>query len=120
MGVVSYQWRRDGVDIAGATGSSYTLGDLDVGTTVTVVARYTDGHGTIETVPSARVGAVANVNDAPTGSVTISGLLTEDQVLTASNSLSDLDGLGIVSYQWYRDGSAIGGATDQLYRIGAC
>ena len=78
----------------GATGSTYTLTQADVGTTITVVASYTDGQGTAESVTSAGVGPVANVNDAPTGSVTISGTPTEDQILTASNTLADEDGLG--------------------------
>ena len=38
LGAVSYQWQRDGVDIASATASSYTLTQTDVGTTITVVA----------------------------------------------------------------------------------
>ena len=118
LGVVSYQWQRDGVDIAGATGSSYTLGDLDVGTTITVVARYTDGHGTIESVPSAGVGPVSNVNDAPTGSVSIGGTPAEDQTLTATNTLADADGMGPVSYQWRRNGVDIGGATGATYTLG--
>ena len=67
LGVVSYQWQRDGVDIAGATNSTYTLTDADVGRTLTVVAAYTDGQGTNESVSSAGVGPVANVNDAPVG-----------------------------------------------------
>ena len=84
LGAISYQWQRNGVDIAGATGSTYTLTQADVGTTITVVASYTDGQGTGESVTSAGVGPVANVNDAPTGTVTISGTPTEDQTLTAS------------------------------------
>ena len=87
------RWQRDGVDITGATGGTYTLTQTDVGTTITVVASYTDGEGTSESVTSAGVGPVANVNDAPTGSVTISGTPTEDQTLTASNALADEDGL---------------------------
>ena len=48
---------------------------------------------------------MANVNDAPTGMVTISGTPTEDQTLTADTSgISDADGLGAFSYQWQRDG----------------
>ena len=94
LGTISYQWQRDGVDIAGATGTTYTLGDADVGAAISVVASYTDGHGTAESVASAATAAVANVNDAPTGAVTISGTATEDQVLTASNTLADADGLG--------------------------
>ena len=47
---------------------------------------------------------IANVNDAPTGGVTISGTATEDQVLTADTStLADADGLGTLHYQWQRD-----------------
>ena len=117
LAAVSYQWQRDGVDIAGATGSTYTLTQADVGTTITVVASYTDGEGTAESVTSAGVGPVTNANDAPTGSVTISGTPTEDQTLTAANTLADEDGLGTISYQWQRDGVDITGATASTYTL---
>ncbi len=119
MGVVSYQWQRNGVDIAGATGSTYTLGDADVGTTIKVVAAYTDGQGTNESVSSAGVGPVANVNDTPVGVPTITGTMTEDQTLTASTAgISDADGLGVFSYQWGRNGANIAGATASTYTLG--
>lgn len=57
--------------------------------------------------------AVANVNDAPTGSVTITGTLKQGQTLTASNTLDDADGMGTISYQWQADGSDIVDATSQ-------
>ena len=117
LGTISYQWQRDGVDIGGATGSTYTLTQADVGTTITVVASYTDGEGTSESVTSAGVGPVANVNDAPTGSVTISGTPTEDQILTASNTLADEDGLGTISYQWQRDGVDIWRRDHRTYTL---
>jgi hypothetical protein len=117
LGAIDYQWQRDGVDIGGATGSTYTLGDDDVGATITVKARYTDGHGTLESVTSAPTDAVANVNDAPTGTVTITGTATEDQTLTAQNTLADADGLGTIDYQWQRDGVDIGGATGSTYTL---
>ncbi len=41
---------------------------------------------------------------APTGSVTISGTSELGQTLTVSNDLADADGLGVITYQWYRDG----------------
>ena len=78
--------------------------------TYTVVASYTDGEGTAESVTSAATSAVGNVNDAPTGSVTISGTATEDQTLTANNTLADEDGLGSISYQWQRDNVDVGAA----------
>ncbi|WP_210212153.1 hypothetical protein [Mesorhizobium sp. M8A.F.Ca.ET.057.01.1.1] len=130
LGPISYQWQRDTgdgssfVNIGGATNTTYTLGDTDVGAMLRVVAGYTDGHGMAEAVASSATAAIANVNDAPTGSVTVAGVATEDQVLTASNTLADADGLGTISYQWQRDsgdGSGfvnIGGATNTTYALG--
>uniref|UniRef100_UPI0005631422 Ig-like domain-containing protein n=1 Tax=Mesorhizobium sp. WSM3224 TaxID=1040986 RepID=UPI0005631422 len=73
LGTISYQWQRNTgsgfVSIGGATNTTYSLGDADVGATVRVVASYTDGHGTPESVASAATASIANVNDAPTGSV---------------------------------------------------
>jgi hypothetical protein len=118
LGVIGYQWNRGGVPIVGATAQTYLLGDADVGAAITVTASYTDGHGTAEAVTSAATAAVANVNDVPTGDVTISGTATEDQILTASNTLADGDGLGAIGYQWNRGGVAIGGATAGIYVLG--
>ncbi|MBK8335420.1 MAG: hypothetical protein IPL03_02000 [Sterolibacteriaceae bacterium] len=116
MGTVSYQWQRGGVDIAGATGATYTTTQTDVGATLRVIASYTDGQGTPESVASADTSAVSNVNDLPTGSVTIDDTTpTQGQTLTASNSLADADGMGTVSYQWQRGGVDIAGATGATY-----
>ncbi len=108
LGALSYQWQRsDGSggfdDIPNATQSTYTLGDADVGQTVQVQVRYTDDNGTPESVTSAATGEVGNVNDLPTGSVTISGTVSEGETLTAQNTLADNDGLGALSYQWQRN-----------------
>jgi len=100
LGAISYQWSAGGTAITGATSSTLVLAEAQVGKTITVLASYTDLHGTAESVASAATAAVANVNDAPTGSVTISGTTTQGQTLTASNSLADADGLGTISYQW--------------------
>ena len=56
-------------------------------------------------------------NSTLTGSVTISGSLIQGQVLTASNSLADADGLGTVAYQWFRGGTKIVGATQSTYTL---
>jgi hypothetical protein len=119
LGAFSYQWLRGGVAIGGATAGTYTLGDADVGSQISVQVSYTDGQGTAESVTSAQTAAVTNVNDAPVGVPTITGTVTEDQVLTADTSgVSDADGLGAFSYQWLRGGVAIGGATASTYTLG--
>ena len=113
LGAFSYQWLRGGSVITGATAATYTLGDADVGTLISVRVSYTDGEGTSEgPLTSAQTAAVVNVNDAPVGLPAITGTVTEDQILTADTSgISDNDGLGAFSYQWLRGGSAITGAT---------
>ena len=66
LGTFSYQWLRNGAAISGATASTYTLGDADVGTQISVEVSYTDGGGTNEgPLTSAQTASVANINDAP-------------------------------------------------------
>ena len=67
--VFSYQWiRSDGnrdTDIAGATGSTYTLVSADVGKTIKVKVSFTDDAGNQESVTSAATAAVATVPGQP-------------------------------------------------------
>ena len=56
-------------------------------------------------------------NSTPTGDVTISGVVAVDEMLTASHTLADEDGMGVVSYQWLRDGTEISGAVNNTYTI---
>ena len=106
----------------GATSSTYTLGDADVGTQISVQVSYTDAQGTSEgPLTSAQTAAVANVNDAPVGVPMITGTATEDQILTADTTgISDADGLGSFSYQWLRNGVAIGGRNERDLHPGRC
>lgn len=60
---------------------------------------------------------VQDINDDPTGSVTLSGTATEDQTLTAANTLADEDGLGTITYQWQRGGVDIAGASNSSYML---
>ena len=71
LGEISYQWQSsaDGAtwtDMAGAVGSTIALSQAQVGQRIRVVAGYTDGHGTTESIASMATAEVANVNDAPT------------------------------------------------------
>ena len=130
LGAFSYQWQSNtGANgafepIAGATGQTYTLGDDDVGREVQVMVSYTDDGGEVETLTSAPTATVTNVNDEPTGSVTVDGTAEEYQILTANvDNVADADGLGAFSYQWQRsDGSNgfenITNATGETYTLG--
>ena len=53
---------------------------------------------------------MVNVNDPATGSLTVAGTPAQGETLTADTSaVSDEDGVGTMSYQWYRDGELITG-----------
>jgi hypothetical protein len=118
LGAFVYQWKGTGVPIPGATASTYAPGDADVGNTLTVVVSFTDAHGTIESIESAPTTAIANVNDAPAGTVGINGTPSDGNTLSADTTLlTDGDGLGAFSYQWKRDGTPIAAATSNTYLL---
>ena len=115
MGVFSIQWLSKGEIISGATQGTYTLTQSEVGKAISFRASYIDGQGTAENVTSSATTKVTNINDLPTGLVTISGNPTQGQVLTAENTLIDADGLGTLSYQWFANGKVIKDGTDYTY-----
>ncbi len=115
---IAYQWLRDGEFITGATSANYELVQADVGSTVRVLYSYTNNSGAIKMKVSEPTDTVQNVNNAPAGAVVISGTLHIREVLTADTSaISDEDGLGAFSYQWFQGGVAISGATDETYTV---
>ncbi len=117
----SYQWLADDAEIAGATGSTYTLADTDEGKAIKVQVSFTDDAGNDETLTSAATDAVdAQPNSLATGAPTISGTAQVGKTLTANTSgIADADGLTNVafSYQWLSDDTAIQGATGLNYTL---
>ena len=111
LGTLRYQWFANTVAITGATNSTYTLSQNEVGKTLSVKATYTDGNGNNESFSSEATAAIANLNDAPSGGVSINGTFKQGQLLTANASLADADGLGALMYQWFADNAAIKNAT---------
>lgn len=112
LGSISYQWKVNDINVDGAKSSTFILEKSHVGKTISVVATYVDNGGFIERVSSSATAPIANVNEAPIGSVTIKGVLAQGQTLTVTNTLSDADGLGVISYQWQADGANISGANN--------
>jgi 6-phosphogluconolactonase (cycloisomerase 2 family) len=69
-----------------------------------VVVRVSDGTADINQTVTV---SVTNVNEVPSGVVSIAGTPQVGQTLTLSNTLADPDGLEAITYQWYRDGQPI-------------
>jgi Ca2+-binding RTX toxin-like protein len=107
LGSIGYQWQSsiDGTiwnDIAGASGSSLTLAEAQVGKQLRVTASYTDGHGTAEAVSSASTPTVGNINDAPTLAIGLADhMATEDFPFTyaiPAGSFTDIDAGDALTY----------------------
>ena len=73
LGTFSYQWQAAGADIAGATAATYEPVAAYVGDTLTVVASFTDGGGTKESVASALTAAVLTASTEQQGSTVAFG-----------------------------------------------
>jgi Ca2+-binding RTX toxin-like protein len=60
---------------------------------------------------------IANENDSPKGTVSITGMAKKGHVLSVSNTLTDVDGLGEVHYQWLNEGNVIADANQASYAL---
>ena len=103
LGAITYKWQSStdaNLWSEFATGSSFTLTESQVGKYLRINASYIDGRGTSEFVNSSISSIVVNVNDVPSGSVSINGTIRQGSTVTASSSIADLDGLGTIYYKW--------------------
>ena len=109
---LTYQWRRNGTSITGATSASYTTpatttSDNDAQFTVTVtgtVGNVTSNQATL-TVTAAAVAP--SITTQPANQTANAG-----QTATFSATAT---GTGTLTYQWKKNGTVIGGATSASY-----
>ena len=117
----SHQWLADDADLPGATDSTYTLTDDEVGKAIKVKVSFTDDEDNEESLTSAATAQVtARPNSPATGEPTISGTVQSGETLTAvTTGIADFDGLTNVSYshRWLADDADIPGATDSTYTL---
>jgi len=112
---VSGNWQRNGVDIAGATGSTYTLALADVGTNV----RWRDNVTNAAAISgvdfySSTLSVTALQIPAAITFPSYTGTVQQGQTLTLVQGT--YSNLGAVSgIQWTRNGADISGATSPTY-----
>ena len=82
---------------------------------VNLIYSVIDGKG--GSVSANQTFSLSAQNHSPTGDVTINGMSNVRQILTASNNLADLDGLGLVNYQWLSNGVVLAGENQASYTL---
>ncbi|MEM7219920.1 MAG: PKD domain-containing protein, partial [Pseudomonadota bacterium] len=108
FGPLTYQWRRNGVDIAGVVGTTYTIGNvlsINNGDEYTVVVTNLGGSITSDVATL----SIVLPNQLPTADFTFEQLGASLQIAFDAAASSDADG-SIVSYDWgFGDGSTATG-----------
>ncbi|MGC4175055.1 hypothetical protein [Demequina sp.] len=111
----SYQWYRDGVAISGATKSTYTVSTASAGKKLTVkVTAKRSGYASQPKTSAAKTVAYGTFKTAPTPK--ISGTAKVGSTLKFTRGTWSPTPSSY-SYQWYRSGSAISGATGSSYKL---
>jgi len=108
-----FQWYRNGVAIGAATGSTYTVVLADVGAALQCKVTGANAGGTaVAFTALKRIEALpptASVDPAITGTPSVGNLLSCSNGTWANGPT--------FTYQWLRNGSAIGGATANTYTV---
>jgi len=106
----TYQWRRNGSAISGATASAFTKTSADFGSDISVIVTATNASGSGQATSNA-----ISVPALPVNSVapSISGTAQVGQTLTASTGT--WSGSPTYTYQWKADGANISGATASTF-----
>jgi hypothetical protein len=95
LGGITYQWKADGVAIAGATTATLKLGTAYIGKAIVVTANYTDGDGTAESVASTPTAPIAS---AP--AQTVNGTNANDTLaaVVGNHAVNGLAGMDTAVY----------------------
>lgn len=107
----SYQWRRNGTAIPGATGSSLRLAAVDAALAGNYDVVVANAAGSVTSA-----AAALTVTGSP-AAVRIQASATTLAVGANATFTSSVTGVAATGYQWLRDGTAIPGATAAAYTL---
>lgn len=109
----TYQWRKDGVAINGATLSSYSLIYVQPGDSGSYTVVVSNAAGQVTSM-----AAVLTVNGSPAAPVITTQPVSQAVVAGASVTFTvAASGTPTPTFQWKKNGVAIGGATGETYGI---
>ena len=110
---LSYQWMRDGVEIEGATDQTLNLNNLTGADEGIYSVRIANAAGTVESeIASVSVIVPATVDSGQQGDSVVA--VGDPFTLTVNAT-----GTPPFTYQWYKDGAPIDGATQDAFSVDA-
>jgi len=115
---LAYQWRIDGVAIAGATKSIYTIGSTAVGHSLTLSVTGSESGYTPVTMTSTPITPTPLDFTTVPSSIPVTGTVKVGQTLTAGHG-TWVPAATTYKYQWFLDNAAISKATTTTYKIPA-
>ena len=111
---VTYQWRKNGVNISGERGSTFSIGSLAIA-----------DAGMYDVVVTSQAGSVTSASAQLTVSARLPSIVTQPvlpaSVMIAGESYQmscSAAGTPPLTYQWMKNGVAIAGATSPIFSIG--
>jgi hypothetical protein len=108
-GTLTYQWRKDGVNIAGANASSYTINGVTAADAASYDVIVTGGCGSLTSSAATLSLNSATITSAPSAQTVCAGSPASFTVAAS--------GVGTLTYQWRKNGTNIAGATSTTYAI---
>lgn len=114
--IYAYQWKRDGVNIAGQTALTHTIVTADVGTTLSCVVTATNANGEASEADTQVVPAIAPVNTVlPV--ISTDGTPAVGETVTVNTGTWTGQPTPTYTYQWKKSGVEIAGATTSSYTL---
>jgi|GEM_PF-1358566 len=107
---MTYQWKKDGVAIAGATSYYYNFSNVTSATAGSYTLTVTNAAGIITSNPT-----VVTVVDAI--SITVNPTSQTVDAGTTVNLSVTAVGPGTLQYTWYKDGNSVSGATSSVLTL---